>query len=112
ARPNEHGWLDDRNPARGWSTSLAAETSRAPGKSRRSLNRDALRNSYQDITLLGQQLQCPRRDFFRVPEPAQSFIPAGEHSFLRANEFHTAGLEHRHVLAGGRVEPHFAVHGR
>ena len=46
------------------------------------------------------------------PHPADAFVTARKHPFVRTDEFRAARFERFHVFLRGRVQPHFAVHRR
>ena len=58
-----------------------------------------------------RQFQRAIGDFFHRPKPPDPLVAAGKQPLLRPDEFHPAAGEGGHVLPGGRVQPHFAVHG-
>src|SRR5262245_37654533 len=52
------------------------------------------------------------RDLVYLPQPAESFVPAREHSFFRSDEFYSASFEFFHVLLRRGMRPHFSIHCR
>src|SRR5947208_8169861 len=63
------------------------------------------------------QFVVPRKKKFRtefdlvhLPQPAESFVPARQHSFFRPDEFYAALFEFFHVLLRRWMRPHFTVH--
>src|SRR5579871_5029460 len=57
-----------------------------------------------------QQFQRARRNLLNRPQPADSLVTAGEHSFFRANEFRAPRFERVDVLLRCRMQPHLSVH--
>jgi hypothetical protein len=57
-------------------------------------------------------LHRSRNDLIDWPEPANSFISTGEHTFFRADKIGSALSENLDVRNGSRMQPHLAVHRR
>ncbi len=68
--------------------------------------------SRDQFVVPGKKKFRAERDLVHFPQPAESFVPARQHSFFRPDEFYAARLELFHALLRRGMRPHFSVHRR
>src|SRR5215211_6457216 len=68
--------------------------------------------SRDQFVVSGKKKFRAERDLVHFPQPAESFVPARQHSFFRSDEFCAARLEFFHTLLRRGMRPHFSVHRR
>src|SRR6266516_3144420 len=68
--------------------------------------------SRDQFVVAGKKKFRAERGLVHFPQPAESFVPAREHSFFRPDEFYVARFEFFHVLLRRGMRPHFSVHRR
>src|SRR5437016_118181 len=68
--------------------------------------------SRDQFIVSGKKKFRAERDLVHFPQTAETFVPAGQHSFFRSDELYAARFEFFHVLLRRGMRPHFSVHRR
>src|SRR6476620_7203169 len=68
--------------------------------------------SRDQFVVAGKKKFGAERDLVHLPQTAETFVSARQHSFFRPDEFYAARFEFFHVLLRRGMHPHFSVHRR